>query len=241
MVPDQPPRAPCTAHRLHTHAGVARWTPVAHGGLCDLVFNAESEEICVLPYVDRTNAGVVTAVADVLDATLQPPATLTLRAVHAQCSIAFAVPDDAAAWAAWATAAAGARDWVAAVSSLAVVGLPLADDSRAPVVLAVHADLVGAGATANLVPQAYPVPTAHGAVSATVPAWKDVYRVLRLLATALRQYPPPLWAATTVTRVAIAGSVAFAGETRQAVPDFGSGTLHVGVEVCAPRCDAPAL
>ena len=161
---------------------------------------------------------------------------LTLWAVEGSWRLHFEDARDATAWARWAAAETAGRDWrrdaIAALDRL-VSSAPVAVHIGVPADL----DAVESPRTANdaAPPHAvlYPVATLHGMIDGSAPAWADVFRAARLLRTVLARYTPALWRASGVRTVALARTLAFAGQRRQGVPDLATGTLHLALEATA--------
>ena len=166
-----------------------------------------------------------------------PDPPLTLSSGGVSWRLHFCQAGDAAAWTAWATAAAARRDWRAAATAAIERLAPAL--ANLGVQLAVHADLdrtpatTTTTATAVVGVQAYPTPTAHGAITATAPSWADVCQGVRVLQRVLALYTPAVLRASGVRTVALVRTLTFAGARRQAVPDLATGTLHVALEAAA--------
>ena len=80
----------------------------------------------------------------------------------------------------------------------------------------------------------YPVTTRYGTIQGQRTEAAGLVRAAHMLAEAVAWYPSALWAATGIQRIALVGALAFAGQRRQAVPDWEHHTLHWVVVARAP-------
>jgi hypothetical protein len=76
---------------------------------------------------------------------------------------------------------------------------------------------------------AAPVATAHGLITALTAAPAELDAYAPLLSAEMSLYPPELVAASRLVAVVLCRELAFAGQLRNAVPDFEHGTLYLEV------------
>jgi len=75
-----------------------------------------------------------------------------------------------------------------------------------------------------------PVATRYGAIEGRAAEPADVAAYAPVLAAELRRYPPELVRRAGLRRVALCADLAFAGQRRNAVPDFQNDTLYLEVK-----------
>lgn len=77
---------------------------------------------------------------------------------------------------------------------------------------------------------AFPVSTTHGAVGGARAAPNSITNYARLLSSELGLYPKDLFRRARLSKVVLCRDLSFAGQRRNAVPDFEHNTLYLEVE-----------
>lgn len=76
----------------------------------------------------------------------------------------------------------------------------------------------------------FPVRTAHGAITGSPPAENSLKKYRPLFITEFGRYPKKLVAVTRLKRVVLCENLRFAGQRRNAIPDFEHDTLYLDVK-----------